>query len=370
MRKVDRLIWKELWGPFGFGIAIFGALVFAAVMLTRITEWIVQGIAPMTVAELSLLFTPAIMTKSAAMAALLATLLAFTRLSNDSEVVALRAAGASLFRVMRPVALFCLLIAGLTFAVNEWVVPAASLRANALQIEVKRAIDQDRLVRSINRTINIRDGGILMLNALDFSLERSTLTQADLIVFDKNKVRSWWLQAEELRYFGPRDWRIVGRARLINAAGTQVIDLESGAWPEQVEQPDITPRNLFAGFTTDLDVLSMPQIMEEIQRLRRDPNPDWKQINNLEFGFWNKIALPLGAVVFGLLGAPLGIRNQRTGMGAGFALAIGLTFGYMMLANFMAVYSRGGVLPPVVASFTPLMIGIVAAAFTIARKNG
>jgi len=368
--KVDRLIYKEIIGPFVFGVAIFGALVFAAVMLTRITEWIVQGVPAGFVLQLSLLFTPAILTKTSAMATLLATLLAFGRLSNDSEVVALRASGASLFRVMAPVFWFCLLVSAATFAINEYVVPPASEKANSLQIELRRGLDREKSVRTINRTINLKGGGTMMLNALDFSWERGVLTSADLIVYNDRRERTWWLQSEELRYVGPRDWRIVGRARLISADGSQSITLDNGAWPQQVENPDITPRNLFAGFTTDGDVFSMPQTREQIDALKRDPKPDLKQINNLEFIYWNKVALPLGAIVFGLLGAPLGIRNQRTGMGSGFALAIGLSFLYMMLANFMAVYSRGGQLPPIVASFTPLVLGMIAAAVTISRKNG
>jgi lipopolysaccharide export system permease protein len=77
----------------------------------------------------------------------------------------------------------------------------------------------------------------------------------------------------------------------------------------------------------------------------------------------------LSTVIFALLGAPLGIRHQRSGVGAGFALSIGLTFAYMMLANFMAVYSRGGALSPFVASFTPVVLGGIAAIAAIWRKN-
>jgi lipopolysaccharide export system permease protein len=262
------------------------------------------------------------------------------------------------------------LVAGITFLINETIVPWASEKANALQIEVKREIDESKVAKEINRTVKFKDGGLGMLSAVDFSLVNQTLTKASLVVYNKEFLPVWWLQADGLRYYGPRDWRIEGQAKLISADGTQMVTLEEGAWPQQVENPDITPRNLFAGFATDLDAFNMVQIREEIERLKRDPKPDMRQVLNLEFGYWNKIALPLGAVVFALLGAPLGIRNQRTGAGSGFALSIGLTFGYLMLANFMAVYSRGGALPPFVASFLPVAIGMVGAAVAIWRKNG
>lgn len=369
MGRIDRLVFRELGGPFLMGVGLFGTLVFASLMLTKITEWIVQGISPGLVMELAFLFLPAILVKSAGMSALLASLLAFGRLSNDSEIVALRAAGASLFRVMAPVFLFSLSVALATFAINETTVPWASERANALQLEVRREVDADKAAKNISRTLTMKDGSVAMLSAIDFSLVNQTLVQASLVIYNRSWEPVWWIRADEMRYFGERDWRLSGRATMIAADGQTVIQIEDGAWPEQVENPDVTPRNLFAGFATDLDAFSMPQIREEIERMRREPKPDRRQIANLEFGFWNKVMLPLSTVVFALLGAPLGIRHQRSGVGAGFALSIGLSFGYMMLANFMAVYSKGGAIPPFVASVTPVLLGGIAAAFAIWRKN-
>jgi lipopolysaccharide export system permease protein len=71
-----------------------------------------------------------------------------------------------------------------------------------------------------------------------------------------------------------------------------------------------------------------------------------------------------------LLGAPLGIRNVRTGAATGFALSIAIIFGYILLANVMSVWAQGGAIPAYVASFTPLVIGLVAAGVIIWRRNG
>lgn len=369
MGRLDRLVTRELVGPFFLGVGLFGSLVFASLMLTRVTEWIVQGISPRLVSELALLFMPAILVKTFAMSGLLAALLAFGRLSSDSEVVAMRAAGASLFRVIRPVFVASVVVAIATFAINETVVPWASERANSLQLEVRRSADADRVSKSVMRSVKYKDGSVAMISGVDFSLAKQSLTKASMVIYDKNWEPKWWIQADEMRYFGPKDWRLSGRARMISGDGVDVIQLADGAWPEQIENPDITPRNLYAGFASDLDVFSMKQIKDEIHRLRTEYKPDERQIANLEFGYWNKIALPLNTVIFAMLGAPLGIRNQRTGIGSGFALSIALTFGYMMLANLMSVYSKGGAISPFVASFTPVALGLIAAAFAIWRKN-
>ena len=136
MNKLDRLIVRELIGPWLFGVAIFTALIFASVLLVRITDMVVKGVPLEIVFELSILLLPGIVVKTFSMAMLLAALLAFGRLSNDSEIVAIRAAGASLFRVMRPVLVFSAIVALVSFLVNEWIVPGASYQATSLSTDI------------------------------------------------------------------------------------------------------------------------------------------------------------------------------------------------------------------------------------------
>lgn len=352
------------------GIALFGTLIFASVILTRITEWVVQGVSPERVVQLAVLMLPAILIKSAAMAALLACLLGFGRLGGDSEIVAIRASGASLFRVMRPVFMASMVVAAILFVINESMVPWASQQATALQIEVRREADKLKGARNINRAVTLGDGTTLMLSAIDFSLVSQTLSKASMVVYNKERQAVWWVQADEMKYVGDRDWRLYGKVRLISGDGHNVIDLEDGIWPKEIEKPDLTPSNLLAGVANDLDVFSMKQIYAEIETMRREPIPNTRVIANLEFGFWNKIALPLNVVIFSLLGSPLGIRHQRTGVGTGFAVSIGVTFLYIMVSNLLAVYSKSGAIPPFAASFTPVLLGGVAAALAIWRKNG
>ncbi len=370
MKRIDGLIIRELIGPWGFGVAIFTSLVFATALLNRVSEWVVNGVDGGTIMQLSGLLMPGIMTKTFAMALLLASLLGFGRLSNDSEMVALRAGGASLYRIIMPVFIFSAGIAVLTFGINETFVPWAAGRANALQEEVQKQISENRKTRSISQKIKGSDGTSAWLLAEDFNLVEKSLNKVTIIVNDKTGEPTYIMVVDKLVYRDEKDWQIEGKAILRSVDGTTRVNLYEGAWPSQVPKPDFEPKNLLAGFLTDLDVLSMGQIRQEIERMQKQENPDRKQIANLEFGYYNKIALPLAAIVFGLLGAPLGIRNHRTGVGAGFALSVLLSFGYLTIANFMAVYSKSGLISPAAASFAPCVIGLIAAGITIWKKNG
>jgi lipopolysaccharide export system permease protein len=112
----------------------------------------------------------------------------------------------------------------------------------------------------------------------------------------------------------------------------------------------------------------MREFREQIRRAKEDKVDD-RQVANLEYGYWNKIALPLSAFVFALVGAPLGIRNHRTGAAAGYVLSVAIILGYFVLSNVMGVLAQGRNVPPVVASFAPVVVGTILAIVTIRRKN-
>ena len=61
--------------------------------------------------------------------------------------------------------------------------------------------------------------------------------------------------------------------------------------------------------------------------------------------------------------------SHRAGVASGFAISIGLSFAYLILVNFMSVWSKAGTIPAYAASFAPVAIGFIAACITIYKKN-
>jgi len=368
MRQLDRLVLKELVGPWLFGVAIFTVLIMAGTYLFRITDFLAQGVSLLLVGQLTMLLLPGVMAKTFSMAMLLATLLSFGRLSSDSEVVALRAAGASIGRIMVPVGVFGLIVAIVTFFFNERLVPQAALGATALQAELNKNIDA-RSFRAVVYT-HVEEGKVkALVTAKDFSLRNQTLTGAVVVTYDKKDKPSYTLHANQLRFVNDRNWEMTDGGVLQSYDGRDHIILEGKTWPRQIEEQRFTPQDLLTASLRDLDSFSMAQMREQIERARQSPSVDPGQIANLEYGYYNKVALPLAAFVFGLVGAPLGIRNHRTGAAVGFWLSVIIIFGYMMLANAMAIVAKGGAVPAWLASFLPLVIGTAFAGVTISRRN-
>ena len=127
MRILDRYILKELLGPFLFGICVFSSILVGTGPLFRIAKYISQyGASLWTCIKLLTLSLPGIIALTFPMAVLLASLMAFGRLSSSSEIVAMKCGGLSFYRLATPVLLLAFGVSLFSMAFNEVLVPRAN----------------------------------------------------------------------------------------------------------------------------------------------------------------------------------------------------------------------------------------------------
>lgn len=146
-----RYVLKELIGP--FLAALFGiTFLFVVDFLVKILDNVLsKGLPASTVLEIFALNLAWMLSLSIPMAVLVASLMAFGRLSGDQEITACKAAGISPLSLMRPVLLVSMLISVLMVVFNNWVLPEANHRSVELMNAVSRKkphvfIDAGRLI--------------------------------------------------------------------------------------------------------------------------------------------------------------------------------------------------------------------------------
>jgi lipopolysaccharide export system permease protein len=373
VKRLDKLILVELFGPWAFGVAIFTALIMAGTYLFTLTSYIVSGAPAKLIIEMTFLMLPGVMVKTFSMAVLLSTLLSFGRLSSDSEIVALKAAGTSLPRMMMPVAAFGIVVALLAFVTNEKIVAHASNQGEAVKREIQKYLQGS--ATAVSYSIPGDNGRIkAQVMATGFDVQDKTLSNVTMSIYDSKGMIQNFVYSPRMQWKGDRTdiygshWSLSKGTELWSADATFRTKL-GPTHPEFKIPESPPPDDILASTLNDLDALDMSQIREAAQKLQKDASADPSRVANLWFGYYNKIALPLTAVIFGLVGAPLSIRPQRTGTATGFWLSVIIIFAYMMLTNLMNIYAMGQKIPPYVASFTPLAIGLVFAIGLIYRKN-
>ncbi|MDR3321578.1 MAG: LptF/LptG family permease, partial [Synergistaceae bacterium] len=139
---LDRFILGQMLAPFLFGIMSFTVILVSGNLLFQLAKLVIErGVAFGIVIRLFLYSLPSVVVLTIPMSCLLSSLLGFGGMSANSELVALKSAGISFGRIVRPLVIMGGLISILTFVMNETIVPLSDqVASNVLRYEVYRTV--------------------------------------------------------------------------------------------------------------------------------------------------------------------------------------------------------------------------------------
>lgn len=353
---MDRYILREMLGPFLFGVGAFTSVGLSIGVVFELVRQVTEAGLPLAVAgQVFLLKMPDFLVLAFPMSMLLSALMAYNRLSSDSELIALRSCGISSYRFILPGILMSIVVTGITFAFYESVVPAANFQA---QVTLQTALNQsrpqleeknnivyqqfDRQTSELARIFYARryDGEQMRgLTILDFT--RGELSQ---IVSAETGI---WHPEDQLWEF--RDGTIYGVAPDGSYSGIATFKSQEFTIPE-------TPLSI-ASQSRDETQMNATQIWQYLRVLRQTNNT--ADIRKWEVRLQQKLALPFVCIAFGLIGASLGTApNQRTGRATGFGISVLIIFSYYLLAFVTGALGINGTLPTILAGWFPWLLGM------------
>ena len=135
-KKLDLLIVKAFIGPF---IATFFITLFVLVLQffwLYIDDVVGKGIDGLTVARLVLYLSATLVPLALPLAVLLSSIMTLGNLGETFELIAIKAAGISLLRFMRPLFFVSLGLTILAFYFNNNILPIANLKMNTLKYDI------------------------------------------------------------------------------------------------------------------------------------------------------------------------------------------------------------------------------------------
>jgi len=370
IRRVDRYILSELAGPFALGLLVYTFILLIQLLFGLAEMIIKRGIPAATVGRLLANSLPNILVLTLPMSFLLAVLLGIGRLASDSELIALRASGISLYRILRPV-LFMGLVLG---AFNTYLMLELLPRGNTAYTRALLEIATRTIGTQFEPRIfyNEFQGRVLYIsNIVPGSGEWEGVLLADAVVTAEQPTNL--TVAERGRLELSQDGEQV--ALVLNNAIQHTYDLTR---PERYETRQyrrvrIVLRDKFAS-EERAKLLSRKGIRSmtwsEARQAAVDPAnpPSFRAQARVQMQ--KMFAIPAACPVFALLALPLAFTNRRGGKSSGFALSIGIVVAYYVLISQGEKYATVGKLPPWLAMWIPnLLLGGVGLALLIARNR-
>lgn len=355
---LDRYIFTELLTPFGLSL---GALCF--VMLTRellrLVELLVsKGVGIWAVLKVIAVLLPSGLVLTLPIAGLIASITAFGRLSYDKELVAMRAAGLSLFRLSQPVVLFAVAVFGLTLFLSQWGQPWSSLNLKKVALNLLK----DQLVLALERgTFNepIPRMVIYVPDSADGG-PRSGIFVSDARSPKDPRI----IVAEEYHVFMDQESSQVA-LRLVNGVIHSRPDRMDQYRLVSFTHYDIKLSLAHSAYSAAEERPTYEQIMTMI---REGGEKDSTGLRRL-MEYYKDLAFPAASLVFCLLGVPLGIVSKRSGRIGGFAVGVLVIVVFYLLNIAFDFLVTTMMIGPFAGAWAPTLIFALATIFLFIKTG-
>ncbi|MEB3161888.1 MAG: LptF/LptG family permease [Prochlorothrix sp.] len=360
---LDRYLLREMSGPFFFGVAAFTSVGISIGILFDLIRRVSEAGLPLTIAfQVFALKMPEFIVLAFPMSMLLAALMTYSRLSTDSELVALRSCGISVYRLLLPAVVLSIGVTGLTFLFNESLVPLANYQAT---VTLDTALENDRLEfqeRNIlyqqYAEITQPDGSTSNGLARIFYARRFDGEQMQgVTILDFSRGELNQILAAKAAQWNPQEsvWDFYnGTLYLVAPDGSYRSILNFGEHSLAIPK---TPLDL-ASRSKDYGEMNILEAQAQLKLLETTGNE--QDVRKLRVRLQQKWAFPFVCVVFGLVGSSLGILpNQRTNRATAFGFSVLIIFGYYLLAFVFSALGVRGSISPFLAAWMPIFLSLV-----------
>ena len=156
LKKLHTLTLKSFIPPFIATLFISVFLFFLVqIVITYLDELLGKGLRTIDLIQLFSYAWIAIIPQCIPLAVLLASIMSFGNLAENYELAAMKSSGLSLFKIIKPVFIFIIILAGLTFMFNNFVLPVVQLKSQSLLWDIRQK----------KPTVNIKEG--IFYNKID-----------------------------------------------------------------------------------------------------------------------------------------------------------------------------------------------------------
>ncbi|MFW5897595.1 MAG: LptF/LptG family permease [Halanaerobium sp.] len=361
VKTINKYIYKELIAPFLFGVAAFTGIFIGTDLIFELTEFYTEwGVDVFTLIRLFFLMLPEIIVLTFPMASLLGTIMAYNRLSGDSEITAMRAGGVSIISLVLPALIMGLITSGVTIGISEFLVPNANYQSEQIMYQARHGEQRpetqyDLFLTPMDSSTRRPD---YMLYAHSFNGENGVMEDVVVQSFEDGSPDSV-LQAERAEWLND-GWHFYnGTVYFLDRENRQpALEFSTYRSREEIHSPTQAGK-----LGKDIDEMNIRELNEHIALKEEQGRTAYEERVEMHHRF----SIPLASFIFALLAAPLGIKPQRSaGSATGFGISIIVIFIYYVLMTVGdALGSQGSIQPWLGAWLQNIVIFIVGAGMLV-----
>lgn len=345
------------------GFCFFDLIFIINRLLEMMDMLIVKHVEIMTVMKLFITMLPFTFAITIPLSMLVAVLMAFGRLSSDSEVIAMLASGTSYWRMLRMPIFAGLIMSLFMVAFNNWVLPAGNTIFKKTYIEVNARkpfsqLQEHRFIKVGDRTIGV--------DKID---EKNNILE-NIIIYDENSAssmsvtsarRGTWLKNQKVK---DKSGKLYQYMRLQLTDGTVQTYERFTATTTQPEFQVQTFKKMIIiikfrlsedfGIEKSAREMNIPELASEIKKVAKAGNS--YNLRELKVELQKKFSIPFASLAFVIFGIPIVLTRKKTGVGFGLGISLIVMVIYYLLLSFGESFGKSGKLDEFVAMWVTNVI--------------
>lgn len=350
LQRLDWYIIRKFLVTFFVSILLLSVIIVIFDISEKIDDF-VQKEAPLRsiIFDYYVNFVPYFLNMYSPMFVFLTVIFFTSRMTQDSEVVAMLSSGISYHRLMLPYLVSALFIAFLSLNLGMWVLPPA----NATRVRFEQKYNSYRKVH-VGRDMHYKLENDRFVYIESFSSYNNTAYNFTLEDLSGGRLRSK-ITAESAQYDTLTGvWKL--RNWFVREYDEGMSDhIRSGRQMDTVLS--LTRDDFFRNRYTiqELNQKELEQLIDT-QIMRGDASVNMSQIEK-----HNRFSLPFSAIILTIIGVSLSTRKRRGGMGWNLAAGTALGFSYILFMQFSEMFVITDTLPAYIAIWLPNYIYTVIA---------
>ncbi|KPV40452.1 hypothetical protein AN478_06580 [Thiohalorhabdus denitrificans] len=342
MKTVDRFLLVGFFGRTGLMLFLLTGIYLLSETLNYSGKLGEGGFGVVELLVYLAMRVPGILVEMAPFGVLLGTLVLLSELARNAELTALRAGGMSLPRVARPLLLGGAVVAAVTFVLNDSV-------AGQLTYMADRYVDEQ--VKGSRQGRWLPGGGVWfqdgrwVVSASRVARSGQELRRVRIFQRDEGGMLETMVEARTMVHED-------GGWRLHQARGVSTEELAP-----RLQEAGVMPFRIQPSVLADLGKTPERMPFTDLWAYVGDLRDQGQPVRGLAFSLWQKITMPLAALVMVLVATPFVTVNTRGGGRVGRLLA-GIALGFAFHASNVLTgqLSAAGALPAVVAAWLPVAV--------------
>tara|TARA_Y100001970_G_scaffold8569_1_gene9950 strand:+ start:1427 stop:2776 length:1350 start_codon:yes stop_codon:yes gene_type:complete len=418
LKIINRYIFKELISPFILSLFILVFVLLTQFMIKHLDKFLGKGLSFGVIFKFIIYQSASILSLAAPMAILVATMMAFGRLSSDNEITGFKASGVNYFDFLKPSLLFGFIIVLSMIPFNLWILPDMNHNMRKLSYQVSKDRPDIEIKENMinilyekiiyvgdrigeksfsniiifnkesirNKTTILAEQGTfkslsdgIILNLYNGSIHenikssndeyRKTYFEKYKILIPFNKIN---LDKNRVLIKNDREMNLNTILSEIRLKEVEINDLNDNNYKSLIKINNLEIEkeqlNTESNIQNKKNNIRLNQIQTSINNIKNNIRKNDKiiplfknDLNKYKVELHKRFSIPIACIIFILLGIPLGIVSKKGNFSISIAISLGFFIIYWALLTIGEFLGDEGTLHPALSMWIGnIFIGILS----------